>query len=244
LTSDTLPLSKIFDIANSVLAQKVAQVEGVGQVFVGGGQQPAVRVQVDPAALAGVGLSLEDVRTALAQSTIDQPKGSLAGDAQAHAISANDQLFGAEAYKPLIIASKGGSVVRLSDVARVIDDVENNRVAAWTGGVRSVLLVIRRQPGANIIETIERVKAILPTIERSISPAIKVGIALDRAGTIRASVRDVEFTLVLSVALVVMVVFLFLRSLRATIIPSVAVPLSLVATFGAMYLAGYSLDNL
>jgi hydrophobe/amphiphile efflux-1 (HAE1) family protein len=244
LTSDTLPLAQVFDIANSVIAQKVSQVEGVGQVTVGGGQQPAVRVQVDPAALAGLGLGLEDVRQVLAQSTIDQPKGGVAGDSQAHAILADDQLFGAAAFEKIILTTKNGAVVRLRDVARVVDDVENNRVAAWTNGKRSVTLLIRRQPGANIIETIERVKKLLPTLSRSISPAITIDVALDRAATIRASVHDVEFTLVLSVALVVMVVFLFLRSLRATIIPSVAVPLSLVATFGAMYLAGYSLDNL
>jgi hydrophobe/amphiphile efflux-1 (HAE1) family protein len=242
--SDTLPLPQVFDIANAVIAQKISQVEGVGQVTVGGGQQPAVRVQVDPASLAGLGLSLEDVRAALSQSTANQPKGSLGGPAQAHTIDANDQLFNADAYRALIISYKDGAAVRLGDVARVVDDVENNRVAGWINGQPSVVLVIRRQPGANIIETIDRVQALIPTLSKAISPSIKIQVGLDRAQTIRASVRDVEFTLVLSVGLVVMVVFLFLRSFRATLIPSVAVPLSLVATFGVMYLAGYSLDNL
>ncbi|MFT3775511.1 MAG: efflux RND transporter permease subunit [Minicystis sp.] len=244
LTSETLPLAEVFDIANSVIAQKIAQVEGVGQVTVGGGQQPAVRVQVDPGALAGIGLGLEDVRAAITTSTTNQPKGSVGGDAQVHAITANAQLLGAEAYKNVIISYKDGAAVRLGDVANVVDDVENARVAAWTNGKRSVTLLIRRQPGANIISTIDRVVALLPQLERTISPAIHIDIALDRAQSIRASVRDVELTLVLSVALVVLVVFVFLRSFRATLVPSVAVPLSLVATFGVMYLAGYSLDNL
>ncbi|APR75522.1 Cobalt-zinc-cadmium resistance protein CzcA [Minicystis rosea] len=243
LTSETMPLAQIFDVANSVLAQKISQVEGVGQVFVGGGQQPAVRVQADPAALAGLGLSLEDVRTTLTQATVDQPKGSLGGQ-NAHTIAANDQLFGAEAYRQIIVSYKNGATVRLGDVARVFDDVENARVAAWKTGTRAVLIIIRRQPGANIIQTIERVKALIPALGRAISPAVKIEVAVDRAQTIRASVRDVEETLVLSVALVVVVVFAFLRSLRATVIPSVAVPLSLVATFGVMYLLDYSLDNL
>jgi hydrophobe/amphiphile efflux-1 (HAE1) family protein len=242
--SDTLPLPQVFDIANSVIAQKISQVEGVGQVTVGGGQQPAVRVQADPALLAGVGLSLEDLRAALASSTVNQPKGSVAGDAQAHTLVANDQLFDAAAYKDVIVSMAGGAAVRLGDVANVVDDVENNRAAGWINGKRSVVLIVRRQPGANIIETIDRVTALLPTLSRSISPAIEIKIGLDRAQTIRASVHDVEFTLVLSVALVVMVVFLFLRNARATIIPSVAVPLSLLATFGVMYLLDYSLDNL
>jgi hydrophobe/amphiphile efflux-1 (HAE1) family protein len=244
MTSETRPLSEVFDVGNSVVAQKIAQVEGVGQVTVGGGQQPAVRVQVDPVSLAGVGLSLEDVRATIAKSTVDQPKGSLAGDAQTRAVAANDQLFGAQAYKGIVLAYRGGAPVRLSDVARVIDDVENARVAGWHNDRRAVVLLIRRQPGANIIETIDRVNALLPKLGASISPAIKIAVALDRAGTIRASVRDVELTLTLSVGLVVLVVFFFLRSVRATLIPSVAVPLSLVATFGAMYLLGYSLDNL
>ena len=242
--SDTVPLPQVYEIANSVVAQKISQIEGVGQVVVGGGQQPAVRVQADPAALAGLGLGLEDVRAALAAATVNSPKGSLGGAAQAHTIAANDQLFDAEAYRRVIITSRGGAAVRLGDVATVVDDVENNRAAGWINGKRSVVLIIRRQPGANILETIDRITALLPTLSSSISPAIEIKVGLDRAQTIRASVHDVELTLVLSVALVVMVVFLFLRNWRATLIPSVAVPLSLVATFGVMYLLDYTLDNL
>jgi multidrug efflux pump len=244
LTSKTLPLGQIFDTANTILAQKISQVSGVGQVFVGGGQQPAVRVSVDPGALAGVGLSLEDVRTALSRATVNSPKGGLSGETQTRSIAANDQLTSAAGFRPLVLAYQNGAPVRLGDVARVIDDVENQRVAAWADGVRAVLLIIRRQPGANIIEVIDRVKALLPEIARSIHPSIDVKITLDRAMTIRASVADVELSLLISVALVVLVVFLFLRSVWATTIPSVAVPLSLIGTFGVMYLCGYSLDNL
>jgi hydrophobe/amphiphile efflux-1 (HAE1) family protein len=244
LTSKTLPLSKVYDVTNNILAQKISQVPGVGQVFVGGGQQPAVRVQVDPAALAGLGLGMEDVRALLAQATVDSPKGSLAGPVQAQSIAANDQLPRAALYAPLILAYRNGAAVRLGDVANVIDGVENNRVAAWTNGVRSVSIFVRRQPGANIIDVVDRVKALLPELTHAVSPAIDWQVALDRSQTIRASVRDVEFTLLLSVILVVLVVFAFLRSGWATVIPSVVVPLSLVGTFGAMYLLGYSLNNL
>jgi len=244
LTSDTLPLSQVFDAANTVLAQKIAQVRGVGQVFVGGGQQPAVRIQVDPEALAGVGLTLEDLRAFLARATLDHPKGTLSGTTQAHTLATNDQLFGAGAYRPLIIAQNGNATVRLEDVADVIDDVENTRVAGWVNGVRAVLIIVRRQPGANIIETNERVQAIIPSLMSSVSPAIHIEVAMDRIQTIRGSVHDVERTLLIAVFLVVLVVFAFLRSLRATAIPSVAVPLSLIGTFGVMYLLGYSVNNL
>ncbi len=244
LTSPTLPLAQVFDAANSVLAQKISQVPGVGQVFVGGGQQPAVRVKVDPIALAGAHLSLEDVRNSLAQASVDQPKGGLTGAAQAMPVVANDQLYTAAPYNDIILAFQNGAPVRLKDVGSAVDGVENDRVAAWSDGVRCIVLMIRRQPGANIIDVIDRVKALLPSLSRSISPAIDVHVALDRSSSIRASVADVELTLVLSTLLVVLVVFVFLRSARATAIPSVAVPLSLVGTFGAMYLCGYSLDNL
>jgi hydrophobe/amphiphile efflux-1 (HAE1) family protein len=244
LMSKTLPLAQVYDAANTILAQKIAQVEGVGQVFVGGGQNPAVRVQVDPAVLAGLGLGLEDVRTVLSQATVDQPKGSLSGARQAQTIASNDQLVGAKSFRDLVISYKGNAAVRLGDVAQVIDDVENNRVAAWTNDRRSVSLLIRRQPGANIIEVIDRIKRMLPSLAQSVSPAIDIEVAVDRAGTIRASVRDVERTLLISVFLVVLVVFAFLRNLRATVIPTVVVPLSLVGTFAAMYLLGYSLNNL
>jgi len=244
LTSKTLQLSQMFDVANTILAQKISQVSGVGQVFVGGAQQPAVRVSVDPEALAGVSLSLEEVRNALARATANSPKGSFSGSLQTRSIDANDQLTRAADYRPLILAYRDGTPLRLGDVARVIDDVENQRAAAWCDGERAVLLIIRRQPGANIVEVIERVQTLLPELARSISPAIDVKVALDRSTTIRASVADVQTTLLLSVALVVLVVFVFLRSGWATTIPSVAVPLSLIGTFGAMYLLGYSLNNL
>ena len=244
LTSDTIPLSQVFDTANTILAQKISQVAGVGQVFVAGGQQPAVRVQVDPMKLAAMGRTLEDVRNVLALATLDQPKGVISGQQQSFAIAANDQIFHAEQFRPLIIGSTPQGVVRLQDVANVFDDVENNRVAAWTNGKRSVQLMIRRQPGANILETIDRVKAIMPYLITSISPAIKIEVGGDRARTIRTSVRDVEVSLVLSVVLVTLVVFVFLRRVRASLIPSVAVPVSLIGTFGAMYLLDYSINIL
>jgi multidrug efflux pump subunit AcrB len=244
LKSKQVPLPEIFDQANTIFAQKISQIKGVGQVFVGGGQQPAVRVQVDPVALSGIGLGLEDVRKAISASTSNQPKGLLVGQAQAYTIGGNTQLFRAAAYKKIILTYQNGAAVRLGDVADVFDDVENSRVAAWVNGERSILLIVRRQPGANILETNDRIKAVLPLLKSSISPAIDVEIASDRTGSIRASVSDVEHTLVLSVVLVVVVVFVFLRTLRATAIPSVAVPLSLLGTFGLMYLADYSLDNL
>jgi hydrophobe/amphiphile efflux-1 (HAE1) family protein len=244
VTSASLPLSQVYDAANTVLAQKIAQVPGVGQVIVGGAQQPAVRVEVDPAALAGVGLGLEDVRTVLAQATVDQPKGALVGERQVQVIAANDQLGKAATFAPLVLAWVKGAPVRLGDVATLRDGVENEFAAGWIDGRRAVVMLIRRQPGANIIDVIERVKALLPRLASSISPAIDVQLAMDRSRTIRASVRDVQLTLAISVVLVVLVVFVFLRSVRATVIPSVAVPLSLVATFGGMYLLGYSVDNL
>jgi hydrophobe/amphiphile efflux-1 (HAE1) family protein len=244
LTSDSLPLSQIFDIANTVLALKISQLDGVGQVFVGGGQQPAVRVQADPATLAGMGLGMVDVRNAISQATSNSPKGAVQGSAQAYTVNANDQLFGAEAFKQLIISHRAGAAVRLGDVANVLDDVENNRSAAWSNKDRAVLLIVRRQPGAHILATIDRVKALLPSLTASISPAIHVELAVDRAQTIRTSVRDVEATLLLSVALVVVVVFVFLRNWRATAIPTAAMPLSLLGTFAVMYLLDYSIDNL
>jgi hydrophobe/amphiphile efflux-1 (HAE1) family protein len=244
LTSDTIPLAQVFDAANAVLAQKVSQVQGVGQVYVGGGQQPAVRVELDPRALAGAGIGLEQVRNVLAQSTSNQPKGSVSGGQQAQTLAANDQLFRAADFAPLVISYQNGSPIRLQDVADVQDGVENTQVAGWADGKRAVLMIIRRQPGANIIDVIERVKALLPELASSISPGIDVKVVLDRSQTIRASVRDVQLTLALSVLLVVVVVFVFLRSGWATVIPSVAVPLSLVATFGGMYLLGYSINNL
>ncbi|HEX3773427.1 MAG TPA: efflux RND transporter permease subunit [Polyangiaceae bacterium] len=244
MTSDTIPLSQVFESANSILAQKIAQVPGVGQVFVGGGQQPAVRIQADPKALAGVGLSMEDLRNSVASATALEAKGSISNSQQAQVIGANDQLFGADAFRNLVIAYRNGAPVRLNEVSKVFDDVENNRVAAWFNGKRAVLVIIRRQPGSNIIDVTGRVTKLVPQLVSSISPAIKTEVAVERTKSIRGSVADVERTLVLSVLLVVGVVFVFLRSFRATLIPSVAVPLSLVGTFGAMYLLGYSLDIL
>ena len=251
LTSKTMPIGQIADAAVTILAQRISQVTGVGQVTVGGSQQPAVRIQVDPETLAGVNLTMEDVRTAVATSTADFPKGSLSGDTHDRAIVANDQLFGAASFKNVIVspASSGAGaqnagIVRLGDIATVFDSVENERVAAWTNGQRSILMIIRRQPGANIVATNDRIKAVLPNLATSISPAIDLEVAVDRTQSVRASVEDVERTLLISLVLVVLVVFVFLRSVRATIVPSVAVPLSLVGTFAVMYLLDYSLDNL
>jgi multidrug efflux pump subunit AcrB len=244
LKSDQIPLPEIYDEANTIFAEKISQIRGVGQVYVGGGQQPAVRVQVDPVALSGMGLALEDVRKAIAASTSNQPKGLLIGSTQSFTIGANTQIFRAAGFRDIVLTYQNGAAVRLGDVADVFDDVENSRVAAWINGKRAILLIIRRQPGANILETNERIKDVLPLLRSSISPAIEVEVASDRTESIRASVSDVEHTLVLSVVLVVVVVFVFLRTIRATAIPSVAVPLSLLGTFGLMYLVGYSLDNL
>ncbi len=249
LRSRSLELPEIYEAANTVLAQKISQVPGVGQVGVGGGIQRAVRISVDPQLLAGMGLGLEEVRAAIQSATANQPKGGV-GDTQWHAISADDQLLDAAAWRQVIVrwqtaaGRDGGGVVRLGDVATVIDDVENARVAGWFDGERSISVIVRRQPGANILEVIDRVKTLLPELARTIHPAIDVEIAIDRAVTIRASVHEVEKTLVLALVLVTIVVFLFLRSVRATAIPAVAAPLSLVATFAVMYLLDYSLDNL
>jgi hydrophobe/amphiphile efflux-1 (HAE1) family protein len=290
LRSKSLPLPTVFEAANTVLAQKLAQVPGVGQVGVGGGVQPAVRVQVDPAVLAGLGLGLEDVRNALASATSNQPKGSV-GAQQWHTIGVDDQLLDAAAWKNVIIhwtepggapaidptaaaatangapaiaavnstysAGSGpgsgsaavvrgdvGAGIRLGDIATVKDDVENQRVAGWFDGERTVMVYVKRQPGANILEVIDRIKALLPQLTHEISPAIDVQVAIDRSMSIRQSVHDVERSLMISILLVVVVVFAFLRNGRATAIPSVAVPLSLIATFGVMYLCGFSIDNL
>ena len=244
LYSDTLPLSQVFDAANNILAQKISQVPGVGQVFVGGGQQPAVRVQVDPSALAAMGLGMDDVRRSLAQTTANAAKGTLVGTTLSAAITANDQVFDAKGYAALVISHDGVATARLGDVARVFDDVENDRVAGWADHRRGVIVVVRKQPDANIIETNARVLALLPQLATAISPAIHFEVSSDRTQTIRASVNDVEKTLGMSVVLVVAVVFAFLRSWRAALIPTVAIPLSLLGTFGAMWLLHYSIDNL
>jgi len=244
LTSDSLPLSRIEDVAETALAQKISQLPGVGLVSISGGQKPAVRVQANPTALAGYGLSLEDVRSALAAANVDQAKGVLDGPRQSFTIGANDQLLSSADYNAVIIAYRNGAPVRLSDIATAVDSAENVKQAAWVNTTPAVLLNIQRQPGANIIGVADRIKRVLPQLQASLPAAIKVQILIDRTNTIRASVADVQFELMLTVALVVMVIFLFLRNLSATVIPSVAVPLSLVGTFGVMYLLGYSLNNL
>jgi multidrug efflux pump len=244
MTSDTIRLPRIYDAANSLLAQKLAQVSGVGQVFVGGGANPAVRAELNPMLLNKLGVSTQQVATALSAANANKPKGEFAGPVDAWTIDTNDQLLKADQYRPLIVASDQNGVVRLGDVADVQDSVEDLRNAGISNGRRAVLLVIFRQPGANIISTVDNVRALLPQLQASISPAINLDVVMDRTLTVRASVRDIEFTLVISVILVVLVVFVFLRNLRSTIIPSIAVPLSLVGTFGVMYLLGYSLDNL
>jgi multidrug efflux pump len=244
MTSDSLPLSKVEDLADTTFAQKISQLSGVGLVSISGGQRPAVRIQANPTALASYGLGLEDVRTALAQANVDQAKGNIDGPSQSFTIGANDQLISSDSYKPIIIAYRNGAPVRLSDVATIFDGTENTKQAAWAGMNPSVILNIQRQPGANIIQVVDRVTALLPQLQASLPATVKVTVLTDRTTTIRASVSDVEFELVLTIGLVVMVIFLFLRNLAATVIPSVAVPLSIVGTFGVMYLLGYSLDNL
>jgi multidrug efflux pump len=244
LTSDTLPLSKVEDLADTALAQKISQLPGVGLVSISGGQKPAVRIQANPTALASYGLSLEDVRNALAAANVDQAKGVLDGPRQAYTIGANDQLTTSKQYNQVVVAYKDGAPVRLSDIASAVDSAENVKQAAWMNTTPAVIVNIQRQPGANIISVADRIKQLLPLLQSSLPSAVKVQILTDRTQTIRASVKDVQFELMLTVALVVMVIFLFLRNLSATVIPSVAVPLSLLGTFGVMYLLGYSLNNL
>jgi multidrug efflux pump len=244
LTSQTLPLPKLEDFADTRFATKLSQLPGVGLVSISGGQRPAVRIQANPTALASYGLSLDDVRTAIGNANTNQAKGGFDGPAQASTIDANDQLKTAAEYKNMIVAYRNGSPVRLSDVADVIDGAENTKLAAWANEEAAVIVNIQRQPGANVIEVVDRIKRLLPQLQASLPAAIKVTLLTDRTVTIRASVHDVQFELFLAIALVVMVIFLFLRSLSATVIPSVAVPLSLIGTFGVMYLAGFSINNL
>jgi multidrug efflux pump len=244
LTSKSLPLSKVEDLADTMLAQKISQLPGVGLVSISGGQRPAVRIQANPTALASYGLSLEDLRTTLNSANVNQAKGTFDGPQQSYTIGANDQLLSGDTYRPIIIAYRNGAPVRVADVATVTDGVENVLQAAWANRQPAVLMNIQRQPGANIIGVVDRIKKLLPQLQAGLPAAVNVAILTDRTGTIRASVEDVQFELMLTVGLVVMVIFLFLRSIRATIIPSVAVPLSLIGTFGVMYLLGYSLNNL
>jgi multidrug efflux pump len=244
LTSDTMPLSKVEDLADTAFAQKISQLPGVGLVSISGGQKPAVRVQVNPTTLAAYGLGLEDVRTALAAANVDQAKGTLDGPRQSYTIGANDQLLSGSQYSSIVIAYRNGSPVRLSDVATVADGIENTYQAAWLNTSPAVIVNIQRQPGANIIGVVDKIQKLLPQLQGSLPSAVKIQIVTDRTETIRASVKDVQFELMLTIALVVMVIFLFLRNVWATIIPSVAVPLSIVGTFAVMYILGYSLNNL
>ena len=244
ITSDTLPLPKVQDYVDTRLAQKFSQLTGVGLVSVGGGQRPAVRVQVNPRALAANGLNLDDVRTAIGNANVNIAKGGFDGALKASTLDANDQLKSAEEYRNLIVAWRGGAPIRLSDIAETIDGAEDAHLAAWADQTPAVILSIRRQPGANVIETVDRIRQILPQLQATLPESINVKILTDRTTTIRASVADVRFELMLSVALVVMIIFLFLRNVRATIIPGIVVPLSLIGTFGVMYLAGFSINNL
>ncbi len=244
LTSDSRQLREVNDLADSILAQKLSQVQGVGLVSIAGNVRPAVRVQVNPGQLSNLGLTLEDVRSALTQANVNAPKGTLNGKTQSYSIGTNDQLQDAADYKNTIISYKDGAPVRLSAVAKVVDGVENDQLAAWANGKPAVLLDIRRQPGANIVDTVAQIRTVLPEL-RSVLPAdVHLDVLADRTVTIRASVRDVQFTLILTVFLVIGVIFVFLRRLWATVIPSVAVPLSLLGTFGVMSFTGMSLDNL
>src|SRR5437660_2348967 len=244
LTSDTMTVPQMYDSADSILAQKLSQVEGVGQVFVWGSSQPAVRAEVNPTLLNKLGVGLDTVRNALNLANANRPKGQVGNANQSWAFTDNDQLFLADQYRPLIVAYNHGAAVRLGDVAEVSDSVSDIRNIGLANGKPSVLIIMFRQPGANIIATVDRVRAMMPYLQSSISPAIELSIAMDRTVTVRASVKDIEFTLMLSIVLVILVVFAFLRTVRATIIPSIAVPLSLVGTFGVLFLLGYSLDNL
>ena len=244
LTSDTMTVPQMYDAADSILAQKLAQVDGVGQVFVGGAAQPAVRAEVNPTLLNKLGVGLDTVRNALFAANANAPKGQVSDRTTSYTFTDTDQLFTADQYRPLIVSYNNGAPVRLGDVAEVKDAVSDVRNIGLANGKPSVLIIVFRQPGANIIETVDRVRTLMPYLQSSISPAIQLTIAMDRTVTVRASVKDIETTLIISVILVILVVFAFLRTLRATIIPSIAVPLSLVGTFGGMYLLGYSLDNL
>ncbi len=244
LTSKTLPLPQVEDLADTRLAQKISQLPGVGLVSISGGQRPAVRVQADTRKLAAYGLNIDDLRITLNNANVNTPKGNFDGPTRAYTINANDQLQSASAYKNLVIAYKGGAPIRLSDVANIIDGTQNTKLGAWMNTVPAVILNIQRQPGANVIAVTDRIRQMLPQLASAMPAAVDVAVLTDRTVTIRSSVHDVEFELMLAVILVVLVIFVFIRSTRATLIPSLSVPLSLVGTFGAMYLLGFSLNNL
>ena len=244
LTSDSMPLSKVEDLADTRLAEKISQLPGVGLVSISGGQKPAVRIQVNPMKLASLGISLDTLRTVISDANANQAKGSFEGTHQAHTIGANDQLLSSDDYKKVIVAYHNGAAVRISDIANVIDDTEDVRLEAWANDKPAVLLNVQRQPGANIISVVDQIQQRLKSLQATLPPAVKLTVLTDRTTTIRASVDDVQFEMLLTIGLVVMVIFLFLRNFAATIIPSVAVPLSIVGTFAVMYMLGYSLNNL
>ena len=244
LTSDSLPLTTVDAFAESILVPKLSQISGVGLIGIGGQQKPAIRVQVDPQALANRGIGLEDVRNVLGQANVDLPKGTLNGPQQSYTLNTNDQLLKPDAYNNLIVAYRNGSPVRISDVGRAIEGPENDLIAGWYNKQRAIILSVQREPGANVIETVDRIQALLPQLEASIPPSIKLNAVSDRTQTIRASVTDVQFTLMLTITLVVMVIFLFLRNFWATVIPAITIPLSLIGTFAVLYELNYSLDNL
>ena len=244
VTSPTMTITKLEDLADTRIAQKLSQVPGVGLVSISGGQRPAVRIQANSRALAARGITLENVRSAVANANVNQAKGSFDGPLQASTVDGNDQLKSAAEFENIIVAYSNGSPVRLKDIATVTDGAENARLAAWAGDKPAVILTVQRQPGANVIAVADRIKEILPQLKNSLPAAVDVDILSDRTVTIRASVADVEHELVIAIALVVLVVFIFLRNMTATIIPAVAVPLSLIGTFGIMYLAGFSINNL
>src|SRR6201992_4234736 len=244
LTSETISMRAMSDIADTILSQRLSQISGVGKVTILGGLKPAVRVQADLARLAAYGIAMEDLRNAIANANVSGPKGSLDGAQQSYTIAANDQIAAADAYKPIIIAYRNGSPVTVGDVAQIVDGLENDRTGGWYQGTPAVILDIQRQPGANVIEVVGQIRAEIPKLQRAVPAGVNLTIVSDRTVTIRASVHDVQFTLLLSVVLVTLVVLLFLRSLRATLIAGVALPLSLVTSFGVMYFAGFSLDNL
>ncbi|HIJ38117.1 MAG TPA: MMPL family transporter, partial [Rhodospirillaceae bacterium] len=244
ITSDILPLTEVEDLADGRIAQKISQLAGVGLVSIAGGQRPAVRIQANPAALAAYGLNIDDLRTSIASANVNIAKGSFDGPMRAYTINANDQLKSAAEYRAIVVAFRNGAPVKLTDVAKVIDGAENTKLAAWMNGTPAVIVNIQRQPGANVIQVVDSIKTLLPDLRHALPASVDVKVLTDRTGTIRASVADVEFELGLAVILVVLVIFLFLRNIPATIIPSLSVPLSLVGTFGVMYLAGFSVNNL
>jgi HAE1 family hydrophobic/amphiphilic exporter-1 len=244
ITSDSLPLTVVDAYAQNILLQKISQISGVGLVGIGGEEQPTVRVRVDPEALAARGINLEDVRTVLGQANVDLPKGTLNSPRQTYTLNTNDQLFKPDQYDDLVIAYRNGSPVRIRDIGHAVSLGENELISAWFNQKRAILLAVQRQPGANVVETVQKIKQMMPVLQASIPAAVKINVVSDRTQTIRASLSDVQFTLMLTVALVVMVIFIFLRSFWATVIPAVTVPLALVGTFAILYEMGYSLDNL